>query len=253
MQSPFGTGIVSREWDSGFEAGGVTFKVVTENYHAYKTTQEEVVILKRLILLRLYDLVFPSLPRPTLLEVGVFEGGSALFFALAYPHIKIVGVDIKMPDEAVLRRIHDLGLSDRVKIHYETSQTDADKLGKILAEDFNGEEIGMIIDDASHDYALSRRTFEILFGHLAPGGSYCLEDWSWAHWGEPFQTQQWVDKPALSNLAFEMLMLLPSVRGLIESIDVKRQFVRVIKGLMKIDQLNLNQMIMMRGKKLSHI
>lgn len=249
-----GSEIINSEVDAGFSAAGLNFKVITSDYKSHKTTKDSVVILKGADFLRSYDNVFASAPKKNVLEVGIFEGGSAIFWGLAQPDFKIVGIDIRKPDEEVLRLIHDLGLKDRVKIYYETSQSDGDALNRVIATEFGDEELGIIIDDASHNYGLSKRTFELTFGKLAAGGHYCLEDWAWAHWpGAAFQTTQWTDQPALSNLVFEFIMLFPSARPLIDQIDIQPNVVRVVRGARKIGEFNLDSLLCLRGKKLTPI
>ncbi len=171
--------IVTKDDPNCFSAGGVSFRFVNSNYESHKTTSDEVIVLKPASLLAAYDKVFDSAPRKNFLELGIFEGGSTIFFALAHPDFRISAVDIRKPDEAVLRHLHDLGLNDRVKVYYETGQSDEDALNRIFRDDFGNEQLGLVSDDASHEYQLSRRTFELTFGRLAQGGCYCLEDWAW--------------------------------------------------------------------------
>src|SRR4029077_11377083 len=47
---------------------------------------------------------------------------------------------------------------------------------EIVHDCFNGS-IDVVIDDASHLYGPTRRSFEILFPLLKPGGAYIIEDW----------------------------------------------------------------------------
>jgi cephalosporin hydroxylase len=248
-----GAGIISNETEAGFDVAGIRFEVVTSNYHQHKTTKDKVVVLKGAEMLRSYDAIFQRAPKKTLFEIGVFEGGSTIYFALANPGLKIVGLDIRKPDEAVLRHLHDLGLADRVKIHYETSQSDPDAISRILRDDFGADEVGIVIDDASHNYHLSKKTFELTFGNVAAGGFYCLEDWAWAHWSGPFQTEQWIDQPALTNLVFEMSMLLPSARPLIEDIRITPGVVQVLRGNRKTGPFSIDKLLKMRGKNLAFI
>lgn len=245
--------IITGELDDGFIAKGLKFREVRSNFRDHKTTSEEIVVLKGTKFLRTYDPVFASAPNKNVLEFGVFEGGSIIFFGLAYPAFMFVGVDIRQPSEAVLRHIHDLGLSDRVKIYYETSQHDQSAVERILRDDFGGDPLGVVMDDASHMYSLSRRTFELTFGRIQAGGTYVLEDWAWAHWGEPYQTQMWTDRPALSNLLFEIQMLQASVGGLIDVITVRSNVACIKRGPRSIGAISLDDLIVARGKKLALI
>jgi Cephalosporin hydroxylase len=248
-----GSEIITHEFADGFEAGGIRFKVIKSDYFNHKTTGDEVVILKGPKFLRTYDDLFKAARSNSVLEFGVFEGGSILFFALAYPDFRFVGVDIRNPDSAVLDHIQRIGLSDRVTIYYNTSQSDSEALKKIMTDDFKFEALGLIIDDASHNYNLSKKTFELTFGHLDHNGTYCLEDWAWAHWAEPFQTKQWIDQPALTNLVFEILMLYPSTQGLIEDIKILPAAVHIRRGERRIDRISLDELIRARGKTLALI
>ena len=241
--------VITHEDGNTFVAGGLTFKFINSNYKDHKTTDKEVVVLKSADILRSYDRVFDAAPNKNFLEIGIFEGGSTLFFAVAHPEFRISALDIRDPDDAVLRHIHDLGLNERVKIHYNTSQSDKDALGKIIREDFRDEDIGFICDDASHNYGLSRRTFELTFGKLARGGQYCLEDWAWAHWKSTSSTAA-----ALTNLVFEMVVLLPSTRPLIDSIEILPNYVRLVRGPGKIDSdISIDSMMRLRDKRLTLI
>jgi hypothetical protein len=78
------------------------------------------------------------------------------------------------------------------------------RLGEIIKSQFP-EGIDMIVDDASHLYEQSKASFEICFPHLKPGGTYFLEDWQWSHTAAgQSKTHPWHDKPALTNLLFEL-------------------------------------------------
>jgi len=242
------------QWDGArFRAGSATFRYVNADFHLHATDRNEIVILKDPWFLGLYEPMFEMAPTNTKIEFGVFEGGSIILFALAYPSFKFVGIDIRPPSECVLRHIHDLGLSERVKLYHATSQADEESIERIKRVEFGDSAIGLVCDDASHDYALSRRSFEIGLPMLAPGGFYCLEDWAWAHWGEPFQTQQWVDQPALTNLVFEMLMLSASTFDVIKRVEVKPALVTVERGGAPLEAFRIDPLIRMRGRSLTLI
>jgi hypothetical protein len=243
--------VIVNENGANFHVSGLNFRFISENYNLHKTNKEEIVILKPPKFLRYYDTMFEKAPTKNVLEFGVFEGGSIILFALAYPDFKFAGVDIRAPNEDVLRHIHDLGLKERVKIYYGVSQTDKDHIAKIIKDQFDDEGIAIISDDASHNYHYSRSTFEFTFAKLARGGFYCLEDWGWAHWGEPFQTTQWVDQPALTNLVFEILMMYASTHGLIDRIELPAPTLACIRrGGARLDEFQIDGLVRMRGRKL---
>ena len=77
----------------------------------------------------------------SIVELGVFEGGSALILAEMFAHT----------------RIED---ADRLRIHYGVSQADEAALTD-LAERQNSR-VDLVVDDASHEYNLTRRSPEVL-------------------------------------------------------------------------------------------
>src|SRR5690242_8622094 len=103
-----GTDVINEVDGERFRVARQWFRVVSTNYAAHKTTASEIVILKGPGFLRQYDPIFESAPAGHVLEFGIFEGGSILYFAHAFPERKFVGVDIRPPNDEVLRHVHDL-------------------------------------------------------------------------------------------------------------------------------------------------
>jgi hypothetical protein len=77
--------------------------------------------------------------------------------------------------------VETCGLRDAVATYYGVDQADTQKLAEILDREYQGEPLDLVVDDASHLVVETRRSFNFLFPHLAPGGAYVIEDWSWAH------------------------------------------------------------------------
>ena len=104
-----------------------------------------------------------------LLELGVEDGMSLLYWRDFLPHARIAGLDISSPVQ----------LDDptgRIKI-YQGEQQDRDLLDRIAAEVAPGG-FDVIVDDASHVGQFTRIAFWHLFKHhLKPGGLYFIEDW----------------------------------------------------------------------------
>ncbi len=122
-----------------------------------------------------YDTIFESLVTKnlTLLELGVFQGGSLMLWQDYFPQGLIVGVDIALP-----KRFQPGG---RVKL-YEGSQADTVFLSRV-AKEVAPEGFDIIIDDASHFGGLTKIAFWHLFNnHLKPHGIYAIEDWGTAYW-----------------------------------------------------------------------
>jgi hypothetical protein len=124
-----------------------------------------------------YDPVFePFLDKKiTLLELGVYKGGSLLLWRDYFPLGTIVGIDIKLPE--------DLQDFDRICV-FEGSQADTRFLSRV-ANETASEGFDIIIDDASHLGELTKEAFWHLFDtHLKPGGLYVIEDWGTGYWGD---------------------------------------------------------------------
>jgi hypothetical protein len=89
------------------------------------------------------------------------------------------------------------------------------------------------VDDASHLYRETRSTFEVLFPRLRPGGRYLIEDWGWAHYPEALWQERggWFhDRPALTNLVVELLLIIGTSPELISDIRVAHDYVEVVRG-----------------------
>jgi hypothetical protein len=117
------------------------------------------------------------------LELGIFHGGSIVFWWELWKPERYVAIDIqKRGDGADIKQWRSSrGLEDRVRTYWGTNQTDASKLRKIVDEDLGGR-LDLVIDDASHMYDETKRSFEVLFPLVRPGGLYIIEDWSWGCW-----------------------------------------------------------------------
>jgi hypothetical protein len=61
----------------------------------------------------------------------------------------------------------------------------------------------------SHNYHLSKKTFELTFGSVAAGG-FIAGGLGVGSLERTVPDRQWIDQPALTDLVFEMSMLLPS-------------------------------------------
>lgn len=230
---------------------GVRFSVGKSDYSKLKTTADQVWVLKGKTFFDRYDSYLGGDQPKNVLEVGIFEGGSALLFADKWPDAKIVGVDIRDPNPEVTNHIERLGFSDRISLYYNTSQNDEAKLAGILEKEFpNG--MDLVIDDASHLYELTKASFDILFPRLTPGGMYIVEDWAWAHWAGTQNNPSWQKhKYALTNLLFEVCMASASTGGLISDIYVNSNFfaVRKAKNCPPLKDFRISERYALRGKE----
>ena len=209
---------------------GVPFKYANSNYETLRTTPEEVVILKPQGLFQQYQKLSVS-PVRRILEVGVFEGGSALLFADMFPDAKIVGIDTRMGDPSIHQHIANMGYGDRVKLYSGVSQDDKSRVEQILEAEFGNQPLDLVIDDASHTYDFTTRCFDIVFPRLRVGGQYIIEDWGWTNW-PGFQAPDFFfnDRQPLSTMILELVMATASHYGSIQEITINFGTAKLTKG-----------------------
>jgi hypothetical protein len=238
------------EWrgEREFSVGGVRFICAFDDY-SRKTDRNHFVILKDRAALDGYAAVFSDAQPRNILEFGIFQGGSPVMFSLWFDLHKFVGVDVCAPvaefDDFCAR--HEAG--KRIRSYYGVSQTDKSRIDQIVRKEFPNEPLDVVIDDASHVYRETRRTFEIAFPHLRPGGTYVIEDWGWAHWpGSRFHP----GRTALSMLVMELMMVCASRSDLISEVRVFPSFAFVTKSpqALPISDFELDSLYTKRGIEL---
>lgn len=188
-----------------FEFGGVTFVAdIRPGPERGRSTDDEFIIVKTPSFIRFYESLQKRSPK-TILEFGIFEGGSMVLFERLYEPTKIVGIDIRPPIPALEKYRES---RPYMRTYYGLSQ-DSPALDDVLTEQFP-DGIDLIVDDASHLYEPAKRSLEIAFPHLNPGGLYVIEDWAWSH--APDQqdpNHPWYRRKALTNLVLELVVNLP--------------------------------------------
>jgi hypothetical protein len=75
------------------------------------------------------------------------------------------------------------------------------------------------LTDASHQYAEMLASFECLFPLVRHGGAYVIEDWAWAH-GASWDPKLWADRPLMSPLITELMLVAAYGEGIVDRIDV---------------------------------
>jgi predicted O-methyltransferase YrrM len=126
-----------------------------------------------------YRALLAGIARPTMVELGILQGGSVALLTLLASPARFVAIEYSdQPVEALRAFIDERGLQDVVRPHYGVDQADRERLDAIIRSDIGDEPIDLVIDDASHRYAETVASFEVLFGRLGPGGLYVVEDWT---------------------------------------------------------------------------
>lgn len=234
--------------DREFSIEGVRFLCSYDDY-TLQTDPERIVILKEPPTLDVYADVFEGARVRRALEFGIFQGGSPALFSLWFDVQKFVGIDICPPVRAFdeFCRTHPVGR--RIRSYYGVAQTDQQRVHEIIATEFDTAPLDLIIDDASHLYRSTRRTFEIAFPYLRPGGTYVIEDWGWAHWPT---VRLYEGRTALSMLIMELVMLCASRNDLVSEVRVfpSFAFIRKAPHAPDVKEFNLNALYSKRGIEL---
>ncbi|MDM9380819.1 methyltransferase domain-containing protein [Chlorogloeopsis sp. ULAP01] len=169
-----------------------------------------------------------------LLELGVAEGKSLLYWRDFFPKAQIIGLDI-----------HPVQINDpsnRIKV-YQGEQQNREVLNKI-ADEVAPNGFDVIVDDASHIGQFTRISFWHLFeNYLKPGGLYFIEDWGCSYWdiypdGKKYFPQQvdftWYEKLLNHLLKISFIQNTTLFRKLVNKLRivlVKKEFPSHQRGM----------------------
>ncbi len=187
-------------------------------------------------------------------DLRIFKGGSIALYAKLFNPNKIIAVDyVAEPVHALDEFVTESGLADHVRLYYGVDQSDQVAMADILSKEFPNRDIDLVVDDASHFYHETKTSFNLIFPYLRPGGLYIIEDWAWAHWSGDFWQEHggvWPDKPALTNLVVEILMLSASRPDLIDDVLINHNTVFVRRGYAELTEKDVDVLsyCLTRGK-----
>lgn len=163
-----------------FQMGDITFR--TRVVNRFKSSHNYFMLVKHPRMVTRYQELISGLHPKRIVELGICEGGSTAFFCLLARPERLVAVDIKSSPTAGLEAfIVQHGLQDRLHTHYGFDQADVSRLRQLVAHEFAGEPIDLVVDDASHRLGPTRASFNLLYPLLRPGGIFVIEDWSAEH------------------------------------------------------------------------
>lgn len=205
---------IAIDYGKRFSLGGENFVIDMSATERRPSTSEAFTIVKNEHYLRVYEELASVFSPRSILELGIFQGGSYVLLDKLLSPRRMSAVEISgQPVAPLLQYIADK--EDRF-VHFSTSQSDRKILEHIVRNEL-ADELDLVVDDASHTYEQTRASFEILFPLLRPGGIYSIEDWNWAHHPD-FQAPDapWSKDHALSNLLFEQIMLMGSAWSISE-------------------------------------
>ena len=164
-------------------------------------------------------------------ELGIWDGGSTVFWYETLRPAKLIAVDIADRDNDPLfdAYVASRGAVDNIETYWRTDQRDARRLRELAAR--LAGPIDLVIDDASHQYTPTRSSFEALFPMLRPGGMYVIEDWPWGHLEEYRRPDHpWHGEPPLTRFVHDLVELQGSAPGLVAGLTVNYAFVAVERG-----------------------
>ena len=196
----------------------------------------------------------------TIVDVGVYKGGSVVFLNEAFHPEKLVAIERNTADiPALTRYCNDPARIDSIRIFLGVDQADQATLGSICRQEFHDQPLDLVVDDASHFLEETRATFRALFPRLRPGGMYIIEDWAWAHWPEDYwQKERGGDyfrgKLPVSNLLVELMLLCAGAPQLISKVTFNSVVIYVERGPGALDAgFELSQHYFNRGDPLPKI
>ncbi len=170
-------------------------------------------------------------------ELGLWDGGSMVMWSEIFNPKKHVGIDLqqRIDSNYFQEYIKSRGLSNRVKTYWNTDQADSVKLKEIIRDEFGEERLDLVIDDASHNYELTKVSFETLFPLLRPGGVYIIENWAWSHWQG--LENIFAGQVPLTQLVFELVELTESSINVVGNLTTYKGFVAIERGIINLKEL----------------
>jgi predicted O-methyltransferase YrrM len=237
--------------DDSFRIGDVTFRLAVVD--RFKSSRDCFLLVKHPEMVRRYDSFIASLRPKRIVELGIYQGGSVAFLSLVAQPERMVAIDIKTAPRKVLEDfIDERGLRERVHTRYSVDQADTAALRELVAEEFGGAPLDLVIDDASHRLAATRASFNVLFPLLRPGGVFVIEDWSGPHhldaeYAVRAKTNAKlrarleelaftdVGEPPLTVLLFELLLASAYAPSLVAEVLVTDNLAHVVRGPAEID------------------
>jgi SAM-dependent methyltransferase len=212
------------------------------------SSDEIIYVHKNAVFVAALDEKLARLRPKFMIEIGILDGGSAIYWQHRYDLARLVAFDISPEAPPFTRYIARNKLTDTVRVHLGIDQADRDCIRAAIENDFGAKPVDAIVDDASHEYEATKAAFETAFPYLRAGGAYIIEDWAWGH------THDWpadarANEPLMSPLLCELMLVCGHGRGIIDKIDVDPRFVVIWRGPAELakDRFRLDHHYAARG------
>src|SRR5262245_62703630 len=157
------------ESDGRFSLGGEKFviQVAVSAKDWRLSTSEVFTIAKNEPYLRVYENLASNFSPRSILELGIFQGGSYVFLDKLFKPRRMSAVDIG--PHVVAPLVQYLSRTENRFVHFATSQRDRETLNQIVFNEL-ANELDFVVDDASNTYEDTKPFFELLFPLLRPRG-----------------------------------------------------------------------------------
>ena len=188
---------------------------------------------------RLAELIDELAPK-RIVELGIYKGGSAALLASLAPTDSTHGARHGHRAGAGARAAHRRARAHRrdQDEHYGVDQGNVEALSALAVQDHGDAPLDLVVDDASHLLPPTRSRSSSCSPRLRPGGMFMIEDWAWAHYPEPLWQEGggfFHDRPALTNLVVELMMIAGTGEDLVARINVLRDTVAITRGPLELD------------------
>jgi len=202
-----------------------------------------------------------------IVELGICSGGSTALLALLTDPKKLVALELDSePIEPLAHFIDDRSLGDRVRPYYGVNQADRARVAEVIDQEFGGEGIDLVLDDASHLLDETQASFEVLFPRVRPGGAYVIEDWSAHHLYADMQARRaarasdaslarpnkllenlgrvlQIDEPGrrqpVTRLVIQLLLARASSGGAVAALEITGHWIVIQRGPAELDPTSL--------------
>jgi Methyltransferase domain len=228
--SPIASTMTSIQWLDDETARIDDVQFVCRTLPRTSSTPDRFFLAKRPDLVSRYARLLEDHNPSTMVELGVLQGGSTAFAALAHHPGKLMAFE-RSPDriEALDILLERKALTSTVHVHYDVDQADRTTLHDRLDAEGIGttQAIDLVVDDASHLVEPTRASFETLFPFLRPGGIYIVEDWAWAHVGYGLHRP---DERPLSAFVLEATFAAAGRPDVVAHVSVDRDWASITRG-----------------------
>src|SRR5205814_10022821 len=131
--------------DGGFSLGGEKFviEVAVPEKDRRPSTREAFTIVKNEPYLRVYEDLASGFSPRSILELGIFEGGSYVFLDKLFKPRRMSAVEINQQPVAPL--LNYVIATDGRFVHFSTSQSDRETLGRIVRDELS-DELDLVVD-----------------------------------------------------------------------------------------------------------